>query len=448
MLQDTDIDEVPRSRAAKILGLIESGDAVEPLIAALKDESVVVRSEAATALGVIADTRAAVPLVGALEDGNEWVTVRANAVTALQQIKDERSVEPLIDALESDITAIRSNAVVALGPLMDKRATMPLIQILEDETADDAIRGDAITSLTSIADSRAADAIMEAMNDDSIAIKQKAALALGSLVVSDAVQLLMNIVRDVNQPVALRTNAAEALGEIGDERALPLLKERLADRNEFDASWDQIAIAVGLMKGKQLPPLVAERAYDTWEPAAVRSAAFKALVPSEGDFDKLVEMLGDGTVAVRSGAVIALGETGRKEATQLLVDKMYGDKRDGEEAVRRDAAKGLASLADPASEQALIEAHKSDADSVKIESALALGNIKGDAGIQALIDTLNDTGKAKSVRANAAKALGESGSTKAVPDLRKALKDNVAIVHFEAAEALRKITGEDVGYQR
>ena len=169
---------------------------------------------------------------------------------------------------------------------------------------------------------------------------------------------------------------------------------------------------------------------------------------NEEDFSKLLELLNHGTKAVRSGAVLVLGETGRKEAVKPLMDKMQGDNRDGEEIVRRDAAKGLAALADPASEQALIKAHEEDGKgSVKIQSAIALGNIKGEAGIDKLIETLGST-KGKNVRANAAKALGNAGNAKAISALTEALGENIAVIHFEAAEALRKITGEDVGYQR
>jgi len=51
VLKDQKIDEIPRSKAAQTLGLIESADAVEPLIETLKDKSVVVRSKATRIFG-------------------------------------------------------------------------------------------------------------------------------------------------------------------------------------------------------------------------------------------------------------------------------------------------------------------------------------------------------------------------------------------------------------
>jgi HEAT repeat protein len=446
VLEDKDMDEIPRSKAAQILGLIENVEATEPLIEALKDESVVVRSEASKALGVIIDRRAVEPLIEVIADEDEWVTVRANAVTSLGNIKDERAAVPLIDALESGITAIRGNAVVALGKIKDKRATMPIIQILEDEKEDDTIRANAISSLGSIGDIRAVNALIAALNNGALSIRQNAAVALGDLAANAAVEPLMAIVVNVNEPVDLRANAAEALGKIGDMQAASLLRDRLGDYNESDAVWKKVAHAAEELRVTGVPVWVSERARDTWEAAGLRFAAFMALTGSLEHLSVMLEMLDNSTKEIRSGAAIALGKTGSKEAVQPLIDKLQND---GEEIVRRDSAKALADLADPASEQALIKAHQEDAkESVRIESAIALGNIAGQDGVAALIKTIQDTSIAKNIRCNAAKALGTAGKDEAIPALKECLKDNIGDIHFEAAEALRKITGQSFGYER
>jgi HEAT repeat protein len=61
-------DEGVRQAAAEALGKIKDRRAVEPLIAALKDESFSVRQAAAEALGKIKDPRAVEPLSAALKD--------------------------------------------------------------------------------------------------------------------------------------------------------------------------------------------------------------------------------------------------------------------------------------------------------------------------------------------------------------------------------------------
>ncbi len=448
VLRNTDIDEVPRSKAARILGLIENTRATEALIEALKGESVVIRSEAAKALGPINHRDAVEPLIEMLKK-DEWITARVNAAEALGKIRDERAVEPLVDALGSEVAAIRGKAVVALGLLKDKRATMPLIKIVENEAEDDTIRANAISSLSSIADPRAVDTLMAVMKTGTVTIRQNAVAALGEHAADAAVGELMGIVKDMNEPVDLRGNAAEALGKIGDKRAGDLLRERLGDKNESDAVWTKAGIAAGKLRVNQMPAWVSERASDDWETAALRHGASSAMLGGTEDLSVLLELLDDDTVAIRAGAALVLGDTGSKAAVQPLMDKLQGENKDGEVTVRRDSAKGLAALADPDSEAALIKAHKEDGEaSVKNQSALALGNIKGKDGIAALIATVQDTSKGRGIRKNAVIALGNSGSNEAVSVLREALEDKIGVIHFEAAEALRKITGEDFGYER
>ena len=447
VLKNKDINEVLRGYSARILGLIQSPNAVEQLINALKDESVVVRSESAKALGLINDRRAVEPLISVLNNPDEWITTRSNAIVALGVIQDERAVMPLIDALKSEVMAIRDNAVTALGTIKDKRATPLLIQMLENPKEDDATRANTVTALASIADPTAIPAILNALKDGNITIRQNAVIAVGSLAVVGSVDTLIGIVKNVNELTALRASAAESLGSIGDKRALAVLTERLADPNESDAVWIKAGTAVGKLKAPTISAWVEQRARDTWEPVTVRIAGLAALsgTGSEKDYAILVEMIDSPTLEIRAGAAVALANTGRKSATPLIIKKLQSD---GEEAVRYYSATALGTAADPSSEQALIKAFKEDATaSVRNASALALGNIKGKSGISALISVAQDTAKGNAHRWNSATALGNAKSTEAVPVLQKMLSENNGDIHYQAAEALRKLTGQKQGYE-
>ena len=91
-------DRDPRIRDAARKALITIGSlAVEPLIAALNYESVLVRRNAASALGAIGDRRAVDALVLALKD-TDW-HVYHHAAVSLGLLHDARAVEPLIMAL-------------------------------------------------------------------------------------------------------------------------------------------------------------------------------------------------------------------------------------------------------------------------------------------------------------------------------------------------------------
>ena len=81
--------------AAEALGRIGDARAVDPLIAALRDEDIYVVRSAAEALGRIGDARAVDPLIAALRDED----VVRSAAEALGRIGDARAVDALIDTL-------------------------------------------------------------------------------------------------------------------------------------------------------------------------------------------------------------------------------------------------------------------------------------------------------------------------------------------------------------
>jgi HEAT repeat protein len=99
--------------AVEALGKIGDARAVDPLIAALKDEDSNVRKNAAEALGKIGNARVVDPLIAALKDENR--DVQKNAVEALGKIGDARAVEPLITALENEKVLRKASAIALVN---------------------------------------------------------------------------------------------------------------------------------------------------------------------------------------------------------------------------------------------------------------------------------------------------------------------------------------------
>jgi HEAT repeat protein len=124
-------DSRVRQAAAKSLGQIGDAQAMEPLIAALKNNYESVRQAAAEALGQTGDARAVEPLIVALKDDEE--SVRQAAAEALGQTGDARAVEPLIVALKDDKGSVHQTAARALGKISDAHAVELLIAALKDD---------------------------------------------------------------------------------------------------------------------------------------------------------------------------------------------------------------------------------------------------------------------------------------------------------------------------
>ena len=148
-------DKGVRQAAAEALVKI-GAPAVEPLIAALKDQNSWARAAAAQALGKIKDRRAVEPLSAAL--GDERSDVRQAAAKALDHLgwkpaQDESAgwywmakhdwdkcvalgalaMEPLIAALKDENEYVREAAARTLGEIKDPRAVQPLIDALQDK---------------------------------------------------------------------------------------------------------------------------------------------------------------------------------------------------------------------------------------------------------------------------------------------------------------------------
>jgi len=116
-----DTDSSVRSSAAVALGKIGDEQAVKPLIEALKDENSSVRRSVAIALGEIGDTRAVAPLIEALGDEE----VQRDAGVALGKI-GEPAVNPLIAALKDEDLHVQLNAALVLEKIGGERAVEAL----------------------------------------------------------------------------------------------------------------------------------------------------------------------------------------------------------------------------------------------------------------------------------------------------------------------------------
>ena len=246
-----------REAAAEALGKI-GAPAVDPLIAALRDEYSFGREDAAWALGTIGDPRAVDPLIAALRD--ELWNVRRAAAEALGEIGDTRAVAPLIAALRDGYWNVRVAAAWALGTIGDPRAVDPLIAALRDERK--YVREAAAWALGEIGDTRAVDPLITALRDEWLGVRWAAAVALGKIApdwpksqeAKNQVPHFIAALRDKDGDV--REAAAKALAKIGDPRAKDALFAALRDERKYVRQ--AAAVALGTIgETLALEPLIA-----------------------------------------------------------------------------------------------------------------------------------------------------------------------------------------------
>ena len=138
--------------AVKALGNIGDPLAVDLLIAFLEDDRWSVRKAAAEALGVIGDPQAVEPLIAALKDAVDFYETEAVA-HALGTIGDPRAVESLITTLQGNSEHERQAAAEALGAIGEP-ALEPLLTVLENSYSSSEILA-AAQALGIIGDPRA-----------------------------------------------------------------------------------------------------------------------------------------------------------------------------------------------------------------------------------------------------------------------------------------------------
>ena len=356
--------------------------AVEPLIVALGDASVLVRRAAAAILGWIRDHRAIAPLVAALEDENPLVRVAAaNALDALGWSPADPSmavarwlatgewqecvkigtdaVEPLTAALGDPNTWVREAAIKALGEIADQRAVEPLAGLLSDQSEDLRVREAAAEALGVIG--------------DPVAVEPLLAVLAWASTDRDSEGFLRH------EDEALHAAVASAIGKIG--------APALGTFMDAFRGWDrgQRLRAVGALDELGWQPDRTEVGACYW---AVKRQWGKCVEVGSPAVETLIRYLGSSYVNDYEAAVTALGEIGDRRAVEPLIAALA----DGAEYPRLD--RGL---------DASGETRKAAAE--------ALGKIGDACAVGPLIAALED--KDKRVGEAAAAALDQMGISEA-----------------------------------
>lgn len=148
----------------------------------------------------------------------------------------------------------------------------------------------------------------------------------------------------------------------------------------------------------------------------------------------LIEKLGDENGYVRAAAEDSLGLLRAVQAAPKIADLLL---RDPEAQVRKTAAVTLVYLAQPSTEDALIQALKDPQEGVRFAVVRTLGAMRSFKSIAVLVSVLKDPNP--EMRRTVAETFGLIGSTAPVSELRGAVKDANSGVRSAAAQALGAI---------
>ena len=158
-----------------------------------------------------------------------------HAVTTIKEMPDserENYVNAIIPKLNDENEYVRQHVAQILGELGDANAVESLIEVLKDKEETGRVRGYAAKALESIGDAKAVEPLIEVLDNNNIYVRRDVAEALRKIGDARAVEPLIAALKDKDR--YMRVSATEALGSIGDARAVEPLKEAvLNDRNKF-----------------------------------------------------------------------------------------------------------------------------------------------------------------------------------------------------------------------
>lgn len=240
------------------------------------------------------------------------------------------------------------------------------------------------------------DVAIEALKDK--AVRQYAARLLGRIAYKDAVEPLIQTLRDTLRDKDFTTNqyAAFALGRIGDARAVPYLLKMLGSRN-----------------------------------SKVRYSAIRSLgaIGDRRAINSLIKILRKDEPSLQEIAAYALGQI--KGSAPFLIPLL----KDRDPRMRELAGKALSRSSDKTIVPALLKALKNEDSKVRCCIVAALGNIGDTQAVEPLISMVED--KDTDVARSAVYALGKIGSKEAISALTKMLKSSDKNIRDAAACALR-----------
>ncbi len=313
-----------------------------------------------------------------------------------------------IAALKDEDWAIREDAALVLGTLRDHRAVVPLVALLRD--ADRAVREAAIGALTAIGEP-SVEVLGVCLSDPQLSVQEAASSILASIGDVRVVGPLLSALRSADWIV--RMHAAKALGRIKDAGAIEPLIPLLQDK------------------------VKAVRAEATGALAAIGAAS----IPS------LIEALKHEEWLVRLHAIEALGKTKSPEAVEPLLFVLFNDR---DAALREDAVRVLGDIGDGRAVEFLFTVMKEPG--LRPLAVDALGRIGDRRAVPVLVDVVRGVHRpveSRSVagcgdrwdeemmtKGAAVRALGAIRDESAIPTLVAALQDTVT--RPDAAAALTR----------
>ncbi len=211
--------EAVKFAAIKVLGEMQTNLVITPFGKLLKDSNPKIRMAAAKSIGQIGDKKGLFYLIDAINDPDPEVVY--SIIIALTQIKDKEAIPSLIQQLDNPSDEIKYVSALALGKFKDDRIVNPLIKL--SHSINPKLRLASIVGLKLMGDQQAVvNTFIKALEDEDPYVKQAAAYNLAELKNPKTAEFFIDKLRS-GEAVGMKITAAKALGTMRISSAVPVL---------------------------------------------------------------------------------------------------------------------------------------------------------------------------------------------------------------------------------
>lgn len=414
---------------------LESEEALDVFILALKHEDKDLRWSVAIKLGEIGSDQAVAALISALSENDRQVGWAV--IEALGEAGSDKAIDVLVSTLNDKDTNIQSNSISALEKIGSEMAVGALTVALSH--VDGEVRRSACDALGRIGSEKALLALRRALTHEDSGVRWGAASSLGLLYSEKAVAALISAIHHDDSHVRMRV--ANILERVGSVAAIEALVSAAKDDEDIDVRMTAVSSLRGIGSDDAVEAIISAL---NDEDSNVRLKAVHALwgLSSKRVINALVAALEHEDGIIRSTAAYLLGELGAAEAAPVL-NAILNDENS---AARWDVAEALAKIDPKLAAENLVKVLTSESDIyLKVMAASILFEQGFGDAQEILIYALELNDEDSSLRGQAALALGRSGSPESVRALISALDDRDDYVKKAAARSLGMIgSGETI----
>ena len=192
-------DSAERLEALRMIAVGYPAEGLPYLIRAAGDDDEYVRERAVQGLGISGSPRAVDPVRSALNDRDAFV--RWRAVQAVGRLGDTGAVEALAGCAGDECWRVRVGTFEVLGSIGGDRAGSVLVRGLDDP--DERVRLAAAAALARKQDGSSLPVLLDLLKNGSMFVRDEAAMALGNLGDTAAVEPLIEAVADPRNAIEL-----------------------------------------------------------------------------------------------------------------------------------------------------------------------------------------------------------------------------------------------------